>query len=140
MAKILKVIDPFLRLDFGDTFELSEDGENYTSNVEENFTDVRDNGSEFTTKYNANFTISKDYAEQMIKDGYLAPVTAEKKDKTNSFVNVFGEIDDLLERYTSELSNSDQWDMPAECMKVEKITVLENIIHVLEHLKSLKKN
>ena len=140
MAKILKVIDPFLRLDFGDTFELTEDGENYTSSVKEDFTDVRDDGSEYTTKYHADFTISKDYAEQMIKDGYLKPVTPEKVDKKEPFVNVFGEIDNLIVKYSEELKNSDSWDLPAECMKVEKTTVLENIIKVLEYLKSLKKN
>ena len=134
MAKVLKVIDPFLRLDYGDTFELNENGD-YVSSVKEDFTSVEDDGKEFTTKYHADFTISKEYAERMIEEGYLEPA-----DKKASFVNIFDEIDQLLEKYNDELGNQDSWDKMPECLKVEKTAVLTNIVTVLEHLKSLKKN
>lgn len=136
MSKTLKVIDPFLRLDYGDTFELTADGQHYESSVEENFSDVRDDGSQYTTKYNGKFTISKEYAENMVKEGYLEEVK-DKKD----FVNIFDEIDNLLNKYTDELKNIDEdWPNIPPCLKVEKTTVLDNLITVLSHLKSLKKN
>jgi len=136
MSKVLKVIDPFLRLDYGDTFELSADGQNYESSVEENFSDVHDDGSHYTTKYSGKFTISKEYAENMVKEGYLEEVK-DKKD----FVNIFDEIDNLLNKYTDELKNIDEdWPNMPPCLRVEKTTVLNNLITVLSHLKSLKKN
>ena len=74
-------------------------------------------------------------------EGYLAEVKKtepilEKKD----FVNVFEEIDSLLEDYTIDLGNLDEEmaDMPA-CLKVERKTVLDNLVTLLTHLKSLKK-
>lgn len=136
MTKTLKVIDPFLRLDYGDTFELSADGRSYVSSVEENFSDVRDDGSHYTTKYNGKFTISKEYAENMVKEGYLEEVTDKK-----NFVNIFDEIDSLINKYTDELKNIDEdcANCPP-CLKLEKTTVLNNLITVLSHLKALKKN
>lgn len=136
MTKTLKVIDPFLRLDYGDTFELCADGQNYESTVEENFSDIRDDGTHYTTKYNGKFTISADYAADMVKEGYLEEVK-DKKD----FVNIFDEIDTLLNKYTDELKNIDEdWPNIPQCLKVEKSTVLNNLITVLSHLKGLKKN
>lgn len=136
MTKTLKVIDPFLRLDYGDTFELTADGQNYESSVEENFSDVRDDGSHYTTKYNGKFTISKEYAENMVKEGYLEEVKDKKE-----FVNIFDEIDNLIEKYGDELKNIEEdWANMPPCLKVEKTTVLENLITVLSHLKGLKKN
>lgn len=134
MAKVLKVVDPFLRLDLGDTFELSEDGNYYVSSVVEDFTDTLDNGEKYTTKYHADFTISKEYAAKMIEDGYLEEV----KDK-KLFVNIFDEINTLIDKYESELKNLGNEDLPA-CMKVEKETVLNNLVTVLTHLRDLKKN
>lgn len=135
MAKKLKVIDPFLRLDFGDMFEVNENGD-YVSSVEENFSNAMDNGAEYTTKYHGMFTISKDYADKMVKEGYLEEVK-DKKD----FVNIFDEIDKLIEQYSTELQavNEDNSNIPA-CLKVEKSTVLSNLITVLTHLRDLKKN
>lgn len=134
MTKTLKVKDPFLRLDFGDTFELDESG-NYTSTVQEDFSNMEDNGSEYTTKYHATFTISKDYAAKMIEDGYLEEV-ADKKD----FVNVFSEIDTLLEMYKNQLDEATKNAANTHpAVQREKETVLTNLVTVLNHLKSLKK-
>ena len=70
--------------------------------------------------------------------GYLEEVN-ENENKT-SFVNVFDEIDTLLEKYKKGMENleEDMIGLPA-CVKVEKETVLSNLITLLEHLKSLKK-
>jgi len=137
MTKKLKVIDPFLRLDFGDTFELTEDGKNYKSSVIEDFSNTMDDGKEYVTKYHADFMISKDYAEQMVKDGYLQECEPVQ---TEQFRNVFDEIDDLIQKYNSELTELNEHgnDMhPA--VRLEKMTVLENMTKLLKHLKGLKK-
>ena len=132
MTKVLKVIDPFLRLDFGDMFVQNEDGD-YVSSVKEEFVDHTDNGETYSSKYNASFTISNDYATQLVKDGYLEEVS-EKKD----FVNIFDEIDKLIEQYEVELKdNNDESLHPA--IKHEKEVVMTNLLTVLNHLKSLKK-
>ena len=57
-----------------------------------------------------------------------------------NFVNIFDQIDALIDSYTYELNTIDESmkDSPA-CMKVEKETVLRNMIKLLDHLKSLKK-
>jgi hypothetical protein len=63
----------------------------------------------------------------------------EVSDKT-PFVNIFDEIDTLLNQYSSQLSTieKDMKDLPA-CFRVERETVLQNMITLLKHLKSLKK-
>lgn len=134
MTKTLKVIDPFLRLDCGDVFEQNENGD-YTAQVREDFTN-NEAGRTFTTKYHADFTISKDYAEQMVKDGFLEEVR-EKKD----FVNIFDEIELLINKYNNELNelNSKVGSSMHPAVKREKEVVLTNILTVLDHLKNLKK-
>ena len=138
MAKTLKVIDPFLRLDLGDKFELSEDGQSYKSSVVENFANTMDNGKEFVTKYHADFIISKDYAEQMIEDGYLQE---ENEEANGNFVNVFDEIDNLIQQYDSELKvlDTEEGNALHPAVRLEKQTVLGNMTKLLRHLKSLKK-
>jgi hypothetical protein len=63
-----------------------------------------------------------------------------ENEKNDKFVNVFDEIHDMLETYTEELSNIDE-DMANQpaCLKIEKETVLRNLINALSHLNSLKK-
>lgn len=65
----------------------------------------------------------------------------EIEEKQNApFVNVFDEINTLMDTYQDELNklDADMANMPA-CLKVEKETVLNNLITVLEHLNSLRK-
>lgn len=62
----------------------------------------------------------------------------EVTEKAEPFINVFDEIDSLIEKYTYDLNNIDGQDMP-ECMKVEQRTVMLNLIKVLNYLKGLKK-
>lgn len=137
MNKILKVIKPFFVMEEGDTFELAENGREYNSSVSAEHREANDNNGEVTAKYNASYTISSDYAKALEQEGYLKVVEPEKP---NNFVNVFDEIKELVDGYKDELStiDDDMADMP-ECLKVERQTVLTNLITVLEYLNSLKK-
>ena len=137
MSKTLRVIDPFFIMEIGDTFTLSEDGKTYTSEHNEEFRKAGDS-DEVSSVYNSVFNISTEYAKELIKEGYLEEVTESKKQ--NTFVNVFDEIDNLIKKYQEELNNIDKTmkDAP-QCMKVEKTTVLTNILSVLNHLKTLRK-
>jgi len=136
MSNILRVIDPFFITEVGDTFTLSEDGDTYEFQKNEEFHKAGDE-SDINSSYSATFKISTDYAKQLIKDGYLEEVSPKEN---KSFVNVFDEIDNLIKRYAEQLSNIDldMADQP-QCVKVEKTTVLTNILSVLNHLKELRK-
>ena len=138
MAKTLRVTDSFLFMEIGDTFEYNNDTQMYVFEHNEEFHKTDDADSEVRSIYNSNFSISEDYAKELIKEGYLEEVVENPKSK--NFVNVFDEIDKLYNKYTDELNNIDE-DMSTapECLKVERITVLNNLVKVLNHLKSLKK-
>ena len=135
MSKTLRVVEPFFTVDTGDTFEWDDNNKMYTSQRVEEFHKTDDENSELRSMFNSNFAISADYAKELIADGYLEEV-AEKK----VFMNVFDEIQRLQAKYTDELKNlnEDMANMP-ECLKVERTTVLNNILSVLEHLNNLKK-
>ena len=135
MSNILRVIDPFFITEVGDMFTLAEDG-NYEFQKNEEFHKAGET-NEINSSYSATFKISKDYAQQLINDGYLEEVS-QKENK--NFVNVFDEIDNLIKRYEEQLKNIDldMADQP-QCVKVEKTTVLTNILSVLNHLKELRK-
>ena len=136
MSNILRVIDPFFITEVGDMFTLAEDGKTYTFQKNEEFHKAGDTG-DVNSSYSATFNISVDYALQLVKDGYLEEVNPDKK---GNFINVFDEIDNLISRYDDQLKNIDL-DMASEpqCLKVEKTTVLTNILSVLNHLKTLRK-
>lgn len=136
MAKILEVITPFFTLEVGDRFELSKDGKNYIAESNEQFDRAGDNGESFVSSFESKLTVSTNFAESLVKEGFLKEVTEQE----TTFVNVFDEIDSLLKDYENELAevNKDKETIPA-CLKVEKTTVLSNLIKVLTHLKSLKK-
>ena len=135
MAKTLRVIDSFFVMEVGDTFVLSEDGKYSISCHNEEF-HKNDDDNSVNSSFTSEYRISPEYAEQLIKDGYLEEVGSTKKD----FVNVFDEIDNLINRYQTELVNLDS-DLAGEpqCVKVEKNTVLTNLLSVLNHLKTLRK-
>ena len=138
MSKILRVIEPFFVLNVDDTLTLAEGGKFYVAEHNEEFRSNSED-SDLMSSYNSSFTISVKWAKQLIEDGFLEEVV-EKKTEDKKFVNVFDEIDNLLNKYTDELNNIDE-DMvnDPECLKVEKTTVLKNIIKVLNHLKTLRK-
>ena len=137
MAKILRVIDPFFVMDLGDTFEYDEDAKMYVSKHKEDFYKMDDSSiNEIKSSYNSEFRISEDYAKTLIEDGYLE----ESEDNKSTFVNVFDEINNLLDKYKNGLETleKDTVGLPA-CVKVERESVLTNLVTLLEHLKSLKK-
>ena len=138
MTKTLIVVKPFYMLEIGDTLELSADGKTYESSYNEEMGNSIDDGNDVFGSYSSTFKISTAYAEELIQQGYLKNDDVESSKGT--FVNVFTEIDSLLDKYTDELKNIDEdyANMP-QCMKVEKTTVLDNMITVLNHLKNLKK-
>lgn len=135
MAKTLRVIDSFFVMEVGDTFVLSEDGKYYISCHNEEFR-KNDEDGDVNSSYTSEYRISTEYAEQLVKDGYLEEVGSTRKD----FVNVFDEIDNLINRYQTDLANIDA-NLAGEpqCVKVEKTTVLTNLLSVLNHLKTLRK-
>ena len=137
MTKTLRVIDPFFVMDLGDTFEWNEDVKMYVSKHNEEFYKVGgDSIDEVKSSYNSEFQISEEYAKTLVDEGYLEEVDK----KTTNFVNIFDEIDTLLEKYKNELTIVDKTtaELPA-CVKVEREAVLTNLVTLLEHLKSLKK-
>lgn len=138
MAKTLRVIDSFFVMDTGDLFEYDEDSKMYVSKHKEEFYKT-DKGSinEVKSSYNSEFRISEEYAKSLIEEGYLEEV--DENDKT-PFVNVFDEINNLLEKYKKGLETveKDTVGLPT-CVKVEREAVLTNLVTLLEHLKSLKK-
>lgn len=139
MAKILRVIEPFLVMEIGDTFEYDEKTGMYVSQRREEYYENDDSALKAVKSiFSTNFQISAEYAADLIEEGCLEEAT-ETTDKT-PFVNIFDEIDTLLNTYTTQLSNIDDdlKDIPA-CVKVERQTVLQNMITLLKHLKSLKK-
>lgn len=138
MAKVLRVINPFFVMELGDTFEYSNESKMYVSKHQEEFYKADDNSiNEIKSTYSSDFQISVDYAKTLIDEGYLEEVS-EKADTT--FVNIFDEIDTLLAKYKTGLAtiDEDMAELPA-CVKIERQTVLSNMITLLEHLKSLKK-
>ena len=138
MTKTLRVIAPFFVAEIGDKFELNDSGLYSLEKSEEFYKIAGDDTSDVRSSFSSMFSISQEYAKQLIEEEYLEEMI-DKKD-TRAFVNVFDEIDSLIEKYTSELNTLDK-DMKNEpqCLVVEKTTVLNNIIKVLNYLKNLKK-
>ena len=136
MMKELKVIEPFFNLEIGDKLTLTEDGKSYVFTDSDSSVDKTESGdSKFS--FSATFKIDSVYAQELIKNGYLEEVDYKKND---TFRNVFDEIDIMLNRYNEELDNLDRdFDDKPACLKVEKGTVLKNLIKVLSHLRELKK-
>ena len=139
MTKILKVVKPFFVMEIGDTFEYDNDTNQYKSvyNVENNSSN--DNNSTVMSSYSSVYTISTEYAKVLIGQGYLEQVD-ENSAESKKFVNVFDEISNLISVYNKDLTDvlrSD--DNTPQCLKIERETVLRNMIKLLEHLNSLKK-
>ncbi len=143
MGKTLRVIKPFYVMEIGDTFELLPDGKRYSSNYSEEHNEGDDANNIVSSSYTSTYTISAEYAKSLIDAGYLEDAEVANKPTTSSttgFVNVFDEITNMLNMYKDDLKNIDE-DMAnsPSCLKVERQTVLQNLIKALEHLNSLKK-
>lgn len=138
MSKVLRVIDPFFVMEVGDTFVYSNEDKMYVSQHNEEFRTSKED-DDLTSVYNSTFEISPKWAKQLIEDGYLEEVT-ENTTKSSQFVNVFDEIDNLIGKYQSEFDSIEETMANSpECLKVERITVLSNMLKLLNHLKSLRK-
>ena len=137
MIKNLKVVEPFFNLQTGDELTLTEDGKFYEFNDSDQSVEKTESGnSKFS--FSATFKIDSAYAKELIKQGYLEEDI--RKNDITSFKNVFDEIDTMLAKYNEDLNNLDKdFDDKPACLKVEKGTVLKNLIKALNHLKSLKK-
>lgn len=141
MAKILKVTKPFFVMEIGDTFEYDANTKQYKSvyNIEHNGSDEKN--TTVVSTYNSVYTISEEYAKMLIDNGYLEESYINtESEKPTQFVNIFNEIDRLVSEYSKDLDGIDNEykDMP-ECLKVEKVTVIKNLLKLLTYLKSLKK-
>ena len=139
MTKILKVIKPFFVMEVGDTFEYNDKTKACKSVYNEEHNSSNEENSTVVSSYNSVYTISEDYAKMLVENGYLEEVM-QNTNNDKQFVNIFDEIEHLLIQYNTDLNillNSDD-DTP-QCLKVEKETVLRNMIKLLKHLKSLKK-
>ena len=132
MNKTLTVIKPYGWMEPGETFELSEDGKMYTNTHTTEYNSVCKN-NDIASKATTVYSISPDFAKALIEDGYLS----EPVDK---FCNVFDTMDSMLETYHADLDNLDEdmKNLPA-CVKIEKETVLRNLIKTVSYLRSLKK-
>lgn len=138
MAKVLQVIDPFFIAEMGDKFEFNEKTSMYSLIKNEEFYKIAgDSNSDVKSSFFSSFTISQEYAKELIDDGYLEEYV-EKTKTDNTFRNVFDEIDNLIVKYDGQLANIEKEDNP-QVVKLEKTTVLTNLIKVLKHLKDLKK-
>ena len=133
MTKTFNVIKPFMHLVPGDTFELNKDG-SYTAKHHDEFNHTDDTG-DYKSSFTSEITVSTDYINNLVDDGI---VYADEPKKP--FVNVFNEIDKMLDAYTKDLNSidTDMGNAP-ECLKVEKTTVLKNLITTLNYLKNLRK-
>lgn len=140
MAKILKVIKPFFVMDVDDTFQYSEEEGLYVSFYLSVHNENNEEKTTVSSSYSSEYKISPEYAESLIAEGYLEEVSETKEKDSAAFVNVFDEIEDLVSTYQSEIAHLDEdfKDSPA-CLKLEKQTVLTNLVTVLKHLYSLKK-
>lgn len=141
MAKILKVTKPFFVMEIGDTFEYDANTKQYKSvyNIEHNGSDEKN--TTVVSTYNSVYTISEEYAKMLIDNGYLEEsYIYTESEKPTQFINIFNEIDRLISEYSKDLDGIDNEykDMP-ECLKVEKVTVIKNLLKLLTYLKSLKK-
>ena len=86
MSKILRVIEPFFVTETGDTFTLGKNGMYEYTRSEE----FRKNGADadITSAYTTEFSISKDYAKELIDEGYLEEVV-EKTKKNDSYRTIW---------------------------------------------------
>lgn len=134
MTKTFNVIKPFRHLVPGDTFELNEDG-SYTATQHSEDDYTSDLYGDFKSSITSEFTVSDEYVDELVKRGIVKDADPKKP-----FVNIFDEIDHMIDTYTKDLNNIDSdMDNAPECLKVEKITVLKNLIKTLDYLKNLRK-
>lgn len=126
---------PFFGMEPGDILEYEEKNNTYT-NVKVSKNTWEDEGNERHFEYSSSIAFDPDTVEELENDGLIYKENA----KSQRRVNIFDEIDNLAATYEDDLKNVDEdmCHMP-ECLKVERVTVLENMLKLLNHLKSLKR-
>ena len=136
MKDTFKVIKPFLMLEEGDVLVFDSVDDMYVSEYSSVYGEDVNEHAEYTSKCK----LSPKYVLELEDQGYIEEVKNTEEEKTPKFVNVFDEIDTMLASYKEDLANIDidEENTPA-CLKVEKETVLKNLIKALNHLKELKK-
>ena len=131
----LKLVKPLYYMEPGSVFEF-KDGE-YVCEIKNNVNDVITNDGKNTVEFSQRMSISEESAKNLIEKGFLKEVVSE--DDSN-FINVFDQIDKMIAMYKTELNNLDNdYEGSPACMKVEKETVLKNLIKALTYLKNLKR-
>ena len=119
----------------GEKFTLSDNGTMYTNTRVDEYSNT-DKDSDISSRVETSYSISTDAASKLIKAGILTDNDTQK----SAFVNVFDTMDDMIHTYQDDLDNIDEdmKDAPA-CLKIEKETVLRNLIKTVSYLRSLKK-
>ena len=130
MTNKLVVTKPFYVMDIDDVLELDKDGF-YVSTFNEEFKKNDDSDNETQSNYSSVFKISKSYAVELINAGFLKEFVSKTTEQNR--VNVFDEIDKLINTYQTDIINS-----KSEPFNLEKQTVLTNLLNLLSYLKSLK--
>lgn len=118
----------------GDVLEYEEKNNTYT-NVKISKGTWGDEEAERHFECSSSVAFDIDTIKEFEEEGLIC-----KDEPKTQRANVFDEIDSLMTSYTEDLNNVDEdmCHMP-ECLKVERITVLENMLKLLNHLKSLKR-
>lgn len=134
MEKLLKVNKPIYSMEEGEMLNLSEDGKSYVGGYS-NETSLANENSDYTVKMSGEVVLSAEYASDLVKAGILEEVKTDEKKE-----NVFDKIDEMIGVFNRDLENLDE-DMKnePEVLKIEKETVLENLLQVLNYLKTLKR-
>lgn len=135
MNKTLIVAKPYAWMEPGEKFTLSDNGTMYTNTRVDEYSNT-DKDSDISSRVETSYSISTDAASKLMKAGILTDNDTQK----SAFVNVFDTMDDMIHTYQDDLDNIDE-DMknaPA-CLKIEKETVLRNLIKTVSYLRSLKK-
>lgn len=135
MNKTLIVAKPYAWMEPGEKFTLSDNGTMYTNTRVDEYSNT-DKDSDISSRVETSYSISTDAASKLIKAGILTDNDTQK----STFVNVFDTMDDMIHTYQDDLDNIDEdmKDAPA-CLKIEKETVLRNLIKTVSYLRSLKK-
>jgi len=135
MNKTLIVAKPYAWMEPGEKFTLSDNGTMYTNTRVDEYSNT-DKDSDISSRVETSYSISTDAASKLIKAGILTDNDTQK----SAFVNVFDTMDDMIHTYQDDLDNIDEdmKDAPA-CLKIEKETVLRNLIKTVSYLRSLKK-
>lgn len=137
MTKKIKVISPFYGLAVGDTLTLSDDNKTYV--FEEHKGINSDTGLQ--SKFDLIFKISANKVKELVELGTFAYVEEDKEEKkSSSFVNIFDEIDSLLEDFQVEAKKVTEEDKDKpNWLRREYSNVINSNVDLLMYLKSLKK-